>query len=313
MPGALKRQFIKRTVLAGFFLAAGIWFVYFLFGSGLLTVKTVNITGLQNIPRPEFEAIVAENLRKKHFYVFPNRNIALFSKQALRQDINKRYIVDELVIDKKLPFTLNIIIKEKQARLLMRAVTKVKIVEQRPRPAYLGGVVAGESAGGESAAACSEEGEQCEQKTLPPEPAYTVTTAYYYLDVNGIIVSREPQANEKELAGLPVVEVGFDDQTFVKPGDTILNPEQVAYVFSIYEQAKSSSGNIAVAHVIFDLKQPQEFKMATSEGWQAFFSRKLALETQFKKLELALNEKIKDRRKYLQYVDLRVKDRVYYK
>lgn len=299
---------------------AFIWFVYFFFGSGLLTVKTINISGLQNIPRPELEEIVAENLRKKHLFVFPNRHIALFSKRALKEDINKKYIVDKLIIDKKLPFTLNIVVKEKQARLLMRTVTKVKIVEQRERPAYLGGVVAGESAEGEPTAACAEEGEQCEQKTLPPEPAYTVTTAYYYLDVNGIIVSREPQFNEKEqvgkaveISGLPVVEVGFDDQTFVKPGDVVLNPEQVAYVFSIYQQAKASSGNISVVHVIFDPKQPEEFKIATSEGWQAFVSRKLSLETQFKKLELALNEKIKDRRKYLQYVDLRVKDRVYYK
>lgn len=312
-----KGEFVKKTALTAFLLASAIWFAYFFFASDNFSVKTVKINGLKNIPRAELENIVAARLKQRRALLFSGKSILLFSKNDLKNDIGKKYVLDDLEIKKKLPHTLLVTVREKQARLLLRTVTKVQIEERRQRPAYIGGAVAGESANGEIAGsepqpACQGE-TKCEEKTLPPEAAFTVTTAYFYLDANGIVVSAEPTLKESKAPAFPVVEMELNDQTLVKPGDTVLKNEQVSYIFSLYEQAARSRSKPTVAYLIYDPKAPDEMKLATSEGWQIFLSQKISLETQFNKLDLALSEKIKERRRYLQYVDLRVKDRVYYK
>lgn len=316
-PPLTKGEFVKKTVLTAFLLAGAIWIIYFFFASDNFSVKTVKINGLKNIPRAELENIAAARLNQRHVLLFSGKNILLFSNNDLRRDIAKKYVLDDLQIKKKLPHSLLINIREKQARLLLRAVTKVRIEEQRQRPAYIGGAVAGESANGgiagnEPQPACQGE-TKCEEKKLPPEPAFTVSIAYFYLDANGIVVSAEPALKESKAPDFPVVEMELNDQTLVKPGDTVLKNEQVSYVFSLYEQAAGSRSKPTIAYLIYDPKAPDEMKLATSEGWQIFLSQKISLETQFNKLDLALSEKIKERRRYLQYVDLRVKDRVYYK
>jgi len=68
-----------------------------------------------------------------------------------------------------------------------------------------------------------------------------------------------------------------------------------------------------VAYVKLDLSIADEMTFVTTENWQGMLSTSVSLETQIKKLELALDEKIKDKRSTLQYVDLRIKDRVYFK
>ena len=92
-----------------------------------------------------------------------------------------------------------------------------------------------------------------------------------------------------------------------------LSSETVEYIFNLYDVLKRSLAGITVKYVIYDPKISDELKFATSEGWQGVITRKLGLAAQIKKLELALEEKIKEQRRSLQYIDLRVKDRVYYK
>jgi hypothetical protein len=57
----------------------------------------------------------------------------------------------------------------------------------------------------------------------------------------------------------------------------------------------------------------QELKAFTSEGWLIYFDMTRSALTQARVLEVLLKDEIKDKRAILQYVDLRVADRVYYK
>lgn len=284
----------KRIILAIFFTATTIWFVYFFFVSKNFFIHDININGLTSIPRTEFDSIIKDYLSSRRFLLFRNSNSLLFSKEGLLTVINKKYVVDKIEVKRKFPWTLNINVEEKQARLLLRTVAKIEIA-QAAEKAPNAPSIAGES-------------------TEAPTPEFTLVTSYYYLDANGIVVSSKDKINESELESLPIVEVTSDSQTAVKPGETIFSRELVGYMFSVYEGLNRSRSNIKVTYLIYDPRVTDEIKFVTKEGWQAFLSQKLSLDSQLRKLELALEEKIKDKRGTgLQYVDLRIKDRVYFK
>lgn len=301
----------KKLFLFIFFGGCLIWFIYFFIYSPQFAVRTVNINGLESIPREEINNIISGYLTSRRGYVLPSRNILSFSKQGLRNVVSEKYILDSITINRSLPWTLNIDLKEKHARLVLRTVAKIEIALARPSVETSGG-----QAGEEAPSAPSIAGDTVDSTTAEPsaEPAFTLVTSYYYLDVNGIVVSEKEKIEESELLALPVVEIASDSQTRVKPGDVVLASDLVGYMFSVYDAMARSNANIKIANLIYNPAASDEIKFLTTEGWQGFLSRKLSLDTQLAKLELALSEKIKDKRgQGLQYVDLRVKDRVYFK
>ena len=290
----LNQRMVKNIVLAVFFISALGWLVYFFFLSDNWAIKKIQITGLASIPEPEFLGLVKEEIGRKKLFILPNDNILLFSKSALMARLNKKYVVEELKINKELPFTLNIDVKEKQARLVLKAVSKMEVKNEVPES--------------ESTTATS---------TAEAIVATTIVTAtnYFYLDVNGIVVGEyaPPETLDANAPVLPMVEIEYFSQTLVKPGDVILKSEEIGYIFALYDALARSSANVKLETVIYNPRLGDELKFVTTEGWQGLVSKKLPLETQIRKLEQVLSEKIRDKRRILKYVDLRVKDRVYFK
>lgn len=288
----INQQAVKRFVLAVFFGAAFCWFFYFFLISDSWAIKKVQIAGLASIPEQELRLIVGQEIGGRRFFVLPNNNILLFSKNSLSKRVQKKYIMEEIAIDKELPGTLNITVKEKQARLVLKSVSKMEIKNE----------TAPETANGETA-------------TSTPAITIVTSTIYYFLDVNGIVVGQytPPAVIDENAPRLPMVEIETSSQTLVKPGDIALGSEEIGYVFAVYEAIARSGAGIKLESVIYNPQVNDEMKFVTTEGWQGLLSKKLSLDTQMRKLELALSEKVKDKRRSLQYVDLRVKDRVYFK
>ncbi len=57
----------------------------------------------------------------------------------------------------------------------------------------------------------------------------------------------------------------------------------------------------------------KDLRVNTNEGWHVLFDRSRDLKNQLEALKLVLEEKIKEERKNLEYIDLRIENRVYYK
>ncbi|MBI2636996.1 MAG: hypothetical protein HYW81_02280, partial [Parcubacteria group bacterium] len=194
------------------------------------------------------------------------------------------------------------------SRVVLRLTTPIQITPDEPA-----GAGEGEAMGD---IATSTESQEVSHNNVTEKPSLSEGTveyaeSWYHLDANGIVVSRLDASGD--LSGLPVIEVIRDEGPDVNPGDAVLDRETVELIFSIYERLNASSESIAVAYVSYDPETPQELTISTVEGWQVFLSTRIPIETQFSKLELALREKIRDNRGELQYVDLRVRDRVYFK
>ena len=298
-PGKLNIKKVKIIVGTVFFLASFFWFIYFFFFSNNFAIKTITISGNENIPEQELKNIIKNHLN--------GRNIFLFDKEKAIQDIQDKFIVDNIKITRNFPFTLEVELEEKLARVVLRAKTPIYITKTEDEALELlpeQGMVAGEDVSHNI-----ENGGEKNQETAE-EPDYK--EEYYYLDVNGIVVSSS-KSKPDDGQGFPVIEIEISQDQKIKTGDTMLDREKIEFIFNAYEAIESSAANIKISYVIYNEKKSNELVFATTEDWQGFLSTDVSLETQIKKLELAMDEKIKDQRAYLQYVDLRIKDRVYFK
>ena len=306
-PGKLNIKKVKTIVGAVFFLTSFFWFIYFFFLSNNFAVKTIIISGNENIPDQELKNIIQSQLNQKRLFLLQNRNMLLFDKEKAIQDIQDKFIVDNIKITRNFPFTLEVELEEKLARVVLRAKTPIYITKTEDEALELlpeQGMVAGEDVSHNI-----ENGGEKKQETAE-EPDYK--EEYYYLDVNGIVVSSS-KSKPDDGQGFPVIEIEISQDQKIKTGDTMLDREKIEFIFNAYEAIESSAANIKVSYVIYNEKKSNELVFATTELWQGFLSTDVSLETQIKKLELAMDEKIKDQRAYLQYVDLRIKDRVYFK
>jgi hypothetical protein len=298
----------RKIVGSIFFSGALIWFLYFFLFSKSFKILTIHISGNQNIPLSELRTITNNYLNEKKWIILKNNNILIFPETGLAERIREKYIIEDIQISRNIPFELNIKIKEKLARVVLRTKTLIpplvtEEVEQKVAVDNFDNV-------SEELVSHNNVTDEPEQEREEPEPEYA--SRLYYLDVNGIIIATSP-TQETDLQDFPVIEIYYDEPVEMVNGNVILNRETIELIFALYEALRSSSASIEVSEVIYDPKNQSELKFVTREGWQGFLSTKLSLDTQIKKLELALSEKIKDTRKELQYVDLRVKDRVYFK
>lgn len=297
---------IKNTAIVIFFICSFCWFFYFFFISDNFFVKSIKIEGNENIPEEELKGIINQNLNKKILLFLPGKNIILFNKESLIAAIKEKYVVENILVEKNFPFELKITLEEKLARVVLCYKTQINKPEEQEEQKQEEEMI--EENNDQVSQNITNGEADLENREVAPE--YSEECGY--LDANGIAVS-STGFDQNDKSKLPTIEIQTAEAKKINPGDIILDREKVEFVFSIYEIIPSSPKNISVSYVIYDPIASDEFKFVTTELWQGFLSTQISLETQIKKLEMALDEKIKDQRSTLQFVDLRIKDRVYFK
>jgi len=129
----------------------------------------------------------------------------------------------------------------------------------------------------------------------------------FYIDKKGIIFEEAPQTS----GSLIILIKDYSGRDY-KIGEKIFEENIINFI----AEAKDfllSEVNIKV--IDFDnLSFPvDDLKVITNEGWYILFNLQKEARNQLPALKAVLDEKIKDARKDLQYVDLRIENRVYYK
>ncbi len=97
-------------------------------------------------------------------------------------------------------------------------------------------------------------------------------------------------------------------------GERILNEEYVSFLISLREEIGKGTG----INVNTEWRTPsivaEEVEIDTEEGWRLYFSENIKPEKAIRTLKTFLDEEIgKEKRNELEYVDLRVENKVYYK
>ena len=135
----------------------------------------------------------------------------------------------------------------------------------------------------------------------------------YIVDEKGYAYSgadfNSPEIKENNLIRL--IDVSARPVTL---GEKNLNPEFVQFTFGIRDKLGEELG-ISIGDEYFTKSAvAEEVQIKTNEGWDIYFSSQLSLDRSIVTLKLFLDDKINnDDKSKLEYIDLRVEDKVYYK
>jgi cell division septal protein FtsQ len=134
-----KTKMWRRKIVLFFLLAVAIGWVWFLFYSPYFKIEKVEISGLERIEKNEIKNIVDSQISNRRFLIFKQNNLFLFDKDFLFKSINAKYVLDGLIIEKKLPNALLIQIKEKNSKIIW-------VTNDKNYNLDLSGVIIGETA-----------------------------------------------------------------------------------------------------------------------------------------------------------------------
>jgi hypothetical protein len=132
------------------------------------------------------------------------------------------------------------------------------------------------------------------------------TANCFYFDKNGVIFEDAPQTSGSLIL---LIKDSFSEEFSL--GKKILEEQIISSIADFREGIFSLTG-IKINWFEIYTHPPKESKIITSEGWYLLLDLSRDTEKQLSVLKTALDEKIKDR-KNLEYIDLRIENRIYYK
>ena len=125
----------------------------------------------------------------------------------------------------------------------------------------------------------------------------------FFIDEDGIVFERAPD---------------FSDNVYVKfyaeseDGVSEKIPEKISGFKKMMKFTEAARrGGVDIMKVVMEKEGLRKFYI--SEGWYIMLKENDDFQTALENLELALEEKIKDSRKYLEYIDLRFGNKLFYK
>lgn len=128
----------------------------------------------------------------------------------------------------------------------------------------------------------------------------------FYVDKQGVIFEQAPQTS-----GSLILLIKDYSQREYEIGKKIFEQEIVDFISQAREGLSSEIGLMISDFNILSFPA-KDLKAITGEGWYIIFDLEGDIKSQLLALKAALIEKIKDRES-LEYVDLRIENRIYYK
>jgi len=127
----------------------------------------------------------------------------------------------------------------------------------------------------------------------------------FYFDKKGVIFEVSPRTS-----GSIIIAVQDNRDINYELGHRVLSESQITF----FKEAQGLlNRNFPFTVREFLITKKGEFEIITSEEWRALLDKNEGLEYQLSSLKYVLDEEIKTRRRELEYVDLRLGNKVYYK
>ncbi len=124
----------------------------------------------------------------------------------------------------------------------------------------------------------------------------------FFIDKAGVITERAPFFSEKPI---PELVLNIDK----KLGEAVL--ERASVKFLLEGESQYLKNEIRMSKI--ELLKEDEIKIYSKEGWYLYTSVKLEPEKLFNNLMLLFDQKIDNRRKDLEYIDMRFQNKAFYK
>ena len=138
----------------------------------------------------------------------------------------------------------------------------------------------------------------CQTESTTTEP---VIRQCFCLDKEGIIFRESPLISGSFILNIYSQRNGATDLT-----NQVTSPEMIDFILKTAQGLSLKIDN-------FEIVSPEDLRVRTSLGWQIYFNPAYSVDSQIKALEMVLEEEIKENVGSLEYIDLRIDGRVYYK
>lgn len=129
----------------------------------------------------------------------------------------------------------------------------------------------------------------------------------FYLDEDGFAFEEAP-----EIYGGLNLTLKDNSKREVKIKEVAINKDLVSFLSQIKEFLEKFL-SLTLLNFQIDFYPSRDLTAITSEGWQIFFNSSGDPKAQVQALQMVLEEKIKEQRNQLEYIDLRMANRIYYK
>ena len=129
----------------------------------------------------------------------------------------------------------------------------------------------------------------------------------YYIDQHGIAFEKAP-----ETRGTLILVIKDESQSLIRIGEEVIKEDKLITLIQIKQRLTSQLG---LGILNFEIKSGilRDLRANINQEWYVLFDWSKDLEKQVKALRLILSEKIKKDRSNLDYIDLRIDGRAYYK
>lgn len=102
---------------------------YFIFFSPYFNIKKVEISGLEKINYDQMRATVDNQIAGRRFFIFSQNNIFIFNEEVLKDNLNNKYSLEFLKIEKSLPGIIKISLEEKKPALVWKTAEHFYLVD----------------------------------------------------------------------------------------------------------------------------------------------------------------------------------------
>lgn len=130
----------------------------------------------------------------------------------------------------------------------------------------------------------------------------------YYVDKEGLVL----RAVKLEDIEYILPHASYSTSTKVIVGRNVLSKDNIQFIEKVFGRLNSKSNSWQMDKVIFTEFKNSQLDFYTNEGWYFILNTELEMEKQLDNLDALLDQKIEDR-KNLEYIDLRIEDRIFYR
>ncbi len=247
--------------------------LYFFIFSDFYNITNIEVFGNQIISSDDILDITNDYLAKNKLLVFKNKNIFLFDRNDLKEKINEVIILQDLKVEKILPNTIRITLKEKDSALKWLTSNQEYLVDK---------------------------------EGLIIKRYYKFITPKIF----SLIEIEKASAKKSDSNLLQIINLANQE---INLGDRVLNPEDVEFILNLIPKLKEKDYS-KIKTVSVPNNFPQYLIVEFEPGWLIHFNLADSIESQLNRLDALINQKIeKSNLPYLDYIDLRLGESVYYK
>jgi len=132
--------------------------------------------------------------------------------------------------------------------------------------------------------------------------------ANYYIDKNGLVTG----AIDSTAIKYDLPKISYGTSTRVTVGSIILDKSDVGFIKNVFVKISDKFRGWRIIRAVFIDKKNSQLKFYTNEGWYLILNTEALVDKQLENLDALLRQKIQDRRE-LEYIDLRIEDKIFYK